>query len=74
MTDISGDIGKIIDAKRPDTVFLFFTDGITWKQRMNDLRKIVGLQNDGHITRVYTYAMAERFEADLLQLKAEFGL
>jgi hypothetical protein len=74
MTDISGDIGKIIEAKRPDTVFLFFTDGITWKQRMNDLRKIVALQNDGHITRVYTYAMAERFEADLRQLKVEFAL
>jgi hypothetical protein len=26
MTDIIGDIEKIIAAKRPDTAFLFFTD------------------------------------------------
>ena len=30
MTDILGDIRTIIAAKRPDTAFLFFTDGITW--------------------------------------------
>ena len=33
MTDILGDIRTIIAAKRPDTAFLFFTDGLTWKQR-----------------------------------------
>ncbi len=74
MTDIIGDIEKIIAAKRADTAFLFFTDGLTWKQRQADLRKIVVYQNQGDITRIYTYAMAERFEADLRQLKAEFGL
>lgn len=40
MTDILGDIRTIIAAKRPDTAFLFFTDGLTWKQRKSDLRKI----------------------------------
>lgn len=30
MTDIIGDIEKIITAKRPDTAFLFVTDGLTW--------------------------------------------
>jgi hypothetical protein len=74
MTDIIGDIEKIIAAKRPDTAFLFFTDGVTWKQRRSDLRKIVEYQNHGDITRIYTYAMAEAFEADLRQLKNECGL
>jgi DpnII restriction endonuclease len=74
MTDIIGDIEKIIAAKRADTAFLFFTDGVTWKQRRSDLRKIVEYQNNGDITRIYTYAMAEAFEADLQQLKAECGL
>ena len=74
MTDILGDIGTIIRAKRPDTAFLFFTDGLTWKQRRSDLRKIVEFQNSGDITRIYTYAMAERLEADLRQLKREYGL
>ena len=74
MTDVIGDIQKIIAAKRPDTAFLFLTDGLTWKQRKNDLRKIVEYQNNGDITRIYTYAMAEKFESDLTTLRAEYGL
>jgi hypothetical protein len=74
MTDILGDIRTIIAAKRPDTAFLFFTDGLTWKQRKSDLRKIVEFQNNGDITRIYTFAMAEQFEEDLRQLKTEYGL
>lgn len=74
MTDILGDIRTIIAAKRPDTALLFFTDGLTWKQRKSDLRKIVEFQNSGDITRIYTYAMVEQFEKDLRQLKSEYKL
>jgi hypothetical protein len=38
------------------------------------LRKIVEYQNTGIISRIYTLAMADRFEADLRQLKAEYRL
>jgi hypothetical protein len=74
MTDIIGDISTISAAKRPDTAFLFFTDGLTWKQRKSDLRKIVEFQNNGDIARIYTFAMADQFENDLRQLKAEYKL
>jgi hypothetical protein len=74
MTDILGDIRTIIASKRPDTAFLFFTDGLTWKQRQSDLRKIVEFQNAGDIRRIYTYAMAPQFEKDLRELKAEYKL
>jgi len=74
MTDIIGDIEKIIAAKRKDAAFLFFTDGLSWKQRKSDLRKIVEYQNHGDITRIYTTAMAAVFEADLRQLKKEYGI
>lgn len=74
MTDVIGDIDKIIAAKRRDTTLLFFTDGLSWKQRQADLRKIVGYQNDGDIARIYTYAMGAQFEADLKQLKREYKL
>jgi hypothetical protein len=74
MTDIIGDIEKIIAVKRPDTAFLFFTDGLTWRQRQSDLRKIVGYQNSGDISRIYTHAMADRLESDLRQLKEEYRL
>lgn len=74
MTDVIGDIEKIIEAKRADTAFLFFTDGLTWNQRKSDLRKIIEYQNAGDITRIYTSSMADQFKGDLEQLKVEYGL
>ena len=74
MSDVIGDIEKIIAAKRSDTAFLFFTDGVTWRQRQSDLREIIDYQNNGDIMRIYTYAMAERFEDDLRQLRTEYLL
>ena len=74
MTDVIGDIEKILAAKRPDTAFLFLTDGLTWKQRKNDLRRIVDYQNNGDITRIYTSAMADQLQADLETLRAEHAL
>ena len=74
MTDILGDVRAIVSAKRADTALLFFTDGLTWKERQSDLRKLVELQNNGDIMRIHTYAMADQFEKDLRQLKSEGGL
>ena len=47
---------------------------MTWRHRQRDLRKIIDHQNNGDITRIYTFAMAERFDADLRQLKSQYGL
>jgi len=58
---------------RADTSLLFSTDGLTWRERQSDLRKLVDLQNKGDITRIYTYGMADQFERDLRQLKSEGG-
>ena len=74
MTDVIGDIEKIIAAKRADTAFLFVTDGLSWRQRQSDLRKIIGYQNNGDITRIYTLALADQFVADLKLLKHEMGI
>ena len=73
-TDVLGDITQIVENKRHDTVFLLVTDGITWKQRPSDLRKIVAFQNEGKIARIYTKSMAEELRTDLRTLKDEFGL
>ena len=74
MTDVLGDIEKIINVKRADTALMLFTDGLTWNQRRSDLRKLIDHQNNGDITRIYTSAMAEQFKTDLTQLKQEAGL
>lgn len=73
-TDILGDMERIIDRKRHDTALLFVTDGITWKSRPNDLRKLIEIQNRGEITRIYTSQMFPELRQDLLRLRSEHGL
>lgn len=74
MTDVIGDLDAIIEAMRRDATLLFVTDGLTWKSRASDLRKIVERQNEGKIARIYTTAMREQFLDDLRILKRECGL
>lgn len=74
MTDIIGDLDAIIAAKPHNTKLLFVTDGMTWKARQSDLRKIVERQNQGAIERIYTTQMRDEFLGDLRSLKASFGL
>ena len=73
MTDVIGDLDAIIEAMRRDTTLLFFTDGLTWKARTADLRKIVERQNQGKIARIYTTGMREQFLQDLNTLKSEIA-
>jgi DpnII restriction endonuclease len=74
MSDVIGDIKAIIAARRTDTVFLFVTDGLTWKRRQSDLQRIIEHQNQGDIQRIYTLSDAAEFESDLATLKLEAGL
>lgn len=69
MSDIIGDLDAIIDAMRRDTYLLFVTDGMTWKDRLSDLKKIVDRQNQGKIARIYTTSMRDEFREDLEGLK-----
>lgn len=73
-TDVIGDINRIIQEKRHDTVLLIFTDGVTWKSRESDFRKLVDFQNSGYIYRIYTKKLSTEFKQDLLLLKEEKGL
>lgn len=73
-TDSIGDVDKIIKNKRHDTYFLFVTDGITWLDRVSDLRKIVKAQNEGNIYRIYTKRMINELRNDLSQIKIEVNL
>lgn len=74
MSDIIGDLDAIIEAKRHDSTLLFVTDGMTWRARLADLRRILQRQNQGKIARVYTTKMRERFLEDLRMLKRELRL
>lgn len=74
MTDIIGDLNTIIANKRPDTTLILVTDGVTWRRRLGDLRKIVEMQNKGKIARIYTTNMVDAFERDMRVLKSTHGL
>lgn len=74
MTDVIGDLMKIIEQKRHDTLLIFFTDGVTWKRRTADLEKIIEMQNKGLIARIYTSSMAADLQKDLATLKVEHGI
>lgn len=73
-TDVLGDVEKIDAQKRPDTLLLMVVDGVTWRQRLNDLRKLVQMQNEGRIARIYTQKMAGELEADLEELREHYSL
>lgn len=73
-TDILGEVSRIVHEKRHDTNFLLVTDGVTWNSRRNDLRKLLEMQNDGRITRIYTSSMEDAFESDLKQLQLDHDL
>ncbi len=73
-TDVLGDVAKILEEKRHDTVFMLVTDGVTWKERANDLRKLIALQNEGKIQRIYTKSMANQLKTDLQSLKRSHRL
>ena len=53
---------------------MLVTDGVTWKERANDLRKLISLQNEGQIQRIYTKSMAGQLRADLQSLKRSHRL
>lgn len=54
LTDVLGDILKILEVKDPETRFIFVTDGIGWYRRISDLRKIVEHHQHGEIEMIYT--------------------
>jgi len=73
-TDVLGDVLKIIEALRRDQTLLLFIDGETWRERQNDLRKLVEHQNQGDVLRIYTTETLPRLQEDLARLKDEYEI
>jgi hypothetical protein len=54
LTDVLGDILKVLKVKDEDTHYFFVTDGIGWYRRLSDLKKIVEYHQRGNIEMIYT--------------------
>ena len=73
-TDVIGDVKRIVAAKRHDTTFLLVIDGLTWRDRENDLRKLVAMQHEGDIACIYTTRMFPQLIEDLEDLRRDHDL
>ncbi|MGC5048398.1 hypothetical protein [Micrococcus porci] len=65
LTDAVREIEELADARTGRQVALAVVDGIGWKGRKNDLRRIYDLYATGTIDGLYTLATLDRFRADL---------
>lgn len=54
LTDVLGDILKVLRVKDKSTHYFFVTDGIGWHRRLSDLKKIVEHHRRGDIEMIYT--------------------
>ena len=54
LTDVLGDILKVLRVKDKDAHYFFVTDGIGWYRRLSDLKKIVENHQRGNIEMIYT--------------------
>jgi hypothetical protein len=54
LTDVLGDILKVLRVKDEDSHYFFITDGIGWYRRLSDLKKIVEHHQRGNIEMIYT--------------------
>jgi len=74
LTDVLGDVLKILQAKDPETHFFFVTDGIGWYRRLSDLKKLVEHHQRGEIEMIYTRKTLPQFKRELRRIVVGEGL
>lgn len=62
LTDVLGDISKIVEAKTAHTYFFIVTDGTGWFNRTSDLKKIVEHHKKAKVDMIYTMATFNELE------------
>ena len=65
LTDAVGEIERMANVRRPNQYVFAVIDGIGWKNRQADLRRIHHLWDNRSIDGLYALAHLDRFEADL---------
>ena len=65
LTDAVREIQEMAEVRRPRQFVMAVIDGIGWKSRQSDLRKIHGLWESHQIDGMYTLASLDQFRDDL---------
>lgn len=74
LTDALREIEQMADVRLPTQFIFAAVDGIGWKQRQSDLRKIHGLWTDRKIDGVYTVQTLPEFQVALEDAAKRVGL
>jgi hypothetical protein len=74
LTDAVREIEEMANVRLPTQFTMAAVDGIGWKNRIADLRRIYDLCADGHIDGLYTLSSLDRFESDLSAAARRLGL
>jgi hypothetical protein len=74
LTDAVREIEEMADVRLPRQFCLAVVDGIGWKSRMNDLRRIYSLLEDRRIDGLYTLNDLSRFRSDVAEFARLRGL
>jgi hypothetical protein len=74
LTDAVREIEEMADVRQARQFIMAVIDGIGWKNRLNDLRRIYALWESNQIDGMYTLATLDRFRADLRQAARLRGL
>ena len=68
LTDLLGDVLKILQAKDRETHFFFVTDGIGWYRRLSDLKKLVEHHQRGEIEMIYTRRTLPQLQEEIRRI------
>ncbi len=60
MTDVLGDVEKILEAKSGQMYFFLVTDGLAWLNRLSDLRALVAYHHKGDVDMIFTVASLDQ--------------
>jgi hypothetical protein len=67
LTDAVREIEEMAEVRLPNQFILAVVDGIGWKNRQADLRRIYELRERNQIDGMYTLAMLDDFQSDVRQ-------
>lgn len=74
LSDAVREIEMLADVKLPNQFVFAFIDGIGWKRRESDLRKIFDLWKKRYIDGIYTLSYMDLFKDDLIDAARRLGL
>ncbi|MDY7106821.1 MAG: hypothetical protein S0880_37070 [Actinomycetota bacterium] len=74
LTDAVREIEEMAEKRLPTQFVMAAIDGIGWKSRINDLRRIYELSDSNHIDGMYTLAALGDFRRDLEKAARRVGL